>query len=130
MAVVTYTVLDPGEGHQFPSGTRVIKWANLNSATPDSGMPYICPHYADKSIQLVVISGTTGSITFQGSNSVEAAPTKWGTLTEPDGTDLSTLVTDGIIRQVLENTYQVRPLSVSGDKVFDVYLLLTTVARR
>ena len=54
MAVRSYEVI---KTPWSASGITLIKWEGLTKTTDDTGEPYICPHYADKSVQLI---GTLG----------------------------------------------------------------------
>jgi len=91
--------------------------------TGDTGAPFACPNYADKSIQVV---GTFGgaTVTIQGSNMIDS-PT-YATLN--DITEMPLTITSAGIKQILENTYWVRPI-ISGAGAttnLDVYLLVET----
>ena len=101
----------------------VAKWAGLHT-TNDTGAPFLCPHYADKSIQVV---GTFGgaTVTIQGSNMIDS-PT-YATLNDATGTALT--ITSACIKQILENTYWIRPYITGADANtnLDVYLLVETM---
>ena len=119
MAVRTFTVIqNPWDA----SGIILVKWTGLTKATDDTGTPFVCPHYADKSIQLIGTLGVAGECTIQGSN-MATSPT-YATLADPQG---NALVMTGLkIEQVLENTYLIRPSITNGDAntLLDVYMLV------
>ncbi len=100
----------------------LVKWESLTLAG-DSGAPFACPNYTDKSIQ---VFGTFGgaTVTIQGSNVIDS-PT-YATLNDPSGTSLA--ITSAGIKQVLENTYWIRPIVSGGDTTtdLDIYLLAST----
>ena len=119
MAVIPYEVIENPWG---ASGITLVKWEGLTDDTSDTGQPYICPHYADKSIQLIGTLGTAGACTIQGSN-MKDTPT-YATLNDPSST---ALVMDALaIEAILENTYLVRPAITAGDgdTDLDVYMLI------
>ena len=104
------------------SGIKLVKWEGLTKTTNDTGEPYICPHFADKSVQLIGTLGVGGVCTIEGSN-MKDTPT-YATLNDPQG---NTLVMNALkIEQVLENTYLIRPSITAGDATtdLDVYLLV------
>jgi hypothetical protein len=101
-----------------------VKWAGLQF-TGDTGAPIDCPNFADKSIQVVANQWLGGiSIVIEGSNMVDN-PT-YETLT--DGTGVTLSLTANCLKQILENTYWIRPRVVGGSKDtnIDVYLLAYT----
>ena len=119
MAVIPYEkVVTPMDG----SSIILIKWEALTKTTNDTGQPYICPNFADKSIQIIGTFGVGGICTIQGSN-MPSTPT-YATLTDPQGNALT--ITAAKIEQVLENTYLVRPAITGGDATtdLDVYMLI------
>jgi len=119
MAVIAYEVIENPWG---ASGITLVKWEGLTKTTDDTGQPYICPHYADKSIQLIGTLGTAGACTIQGSN-MKDTPT-YATLNDPSS---AALVMDALaIEAILENTYLVRPAITAGDgdTDLDVYMLI------
>lgn len=121
MAVRAYTILNDGSDGR---GIWIVRWEGLTKATDDTGAPYACPNYADKSIQLVGTLGAAGACTIQGSNMKET-PT-YATLNDPQANAL--VMTALGIEQVLENTYWIRPSITAGDATtdLDVYLLCQT----
>lgn len=106
------------------SGVILVKWEGLTKATDDTGEPFICPHFADKSVQLIGTLGAAGACTIEGSN-MKDSPT-YATLSDPQGNAL--VLTTLKIEQVLENVYLVRPSITAGDATtdLDVYLLVHT----
>jgi hypothetical protein len=101
-------------------GVYVVKWIGFQVAG-DTGKPFECPHYADKSVQVI---GTFGgaTVTIQGSN-MKDTPT-YATLNDDGGTALT--FTSAGIKKIRENTYWVRPIISGGDETtnLDVYLLV------
>ncbi len=100
----------------------IVKWSNLN-LTGDTGKPYACPNFADKSVQVIANEWLGGTqIVIEGSNMVDSPV--YATLNDATGTSL-TFTSNGI-RQILENTYWVRPRVVGGsvNRSIDVYLLV------
>jgi len=101
----------------------MVKWTGLQ-ASGDTGAPFACPNYLEKSVQVV---GTFGgaTLTIQGSN-MKDTPT-YATLNDAGGSALT--YTTAAIKKVREHTYWVRPV-LSGGEVFitnlDVYLLCYT----
>lgn len=102
MPIIEYTASN------VTAGVKLITWANM--ANGDTGRPFICPQYADKSAQVTGTFGAGGNCNIEGTN-FESTET-WATLNDPQGTPLA--IGSAKIEQILENTYKVRP-SVSGD---------------
>ena len=119
MAVRSYEVIENPWG---ASGITLVKWEGLTKTTDDTGEPYICPHYADKSVQLIGTLGVAGECTIQGSN-MKDTPT-YATLNDPSSAAL--VMTALAIEAILENTYLVRPAITAGDAStdLDVYMLI------
>ena len=119
MAVRPYEVIENPWG---ASGITLVKWEGLTKTTDDTGEPYICPHYADKSVQLIGTLGVAGACTIQGSN-MKDTPT-YATLNDPSSAAL--VMTALAIEAILENTYLVRPAITAGDGTtdLDVYMLI------
>ena len=119
MAEIQYQIL------QTPlSGASVILvvWRGLRYE--DTGIPYPCPHYADRSVHVTGTFGTGGNCRIQGSN-VDVSPT-FVTLNDTQGNALD--INTPRIKQILENSYWVRPNITGGDGTtnLDVYLLIHT----
>jgi hypothetical protein len=122
MAVVAFEIEQPAAGHGIPEGVKIVKWV---LSAGDTGAPYVCPHYADKTVQA---SGTFGgTVTLQGSNEIAAVPTAWSTLHDPSQNDLA--YTAAGMDAILENPYQIRPSLSAGGPV-TVRVVMTTAARR
>ena len=119
MAVRSFEVIENPWG---ASGITLVKWEGLTKTTDDTGEPYICPHYADKSVQLIGTLGVGGVCTIQGSN-MKDTPT-YATLNDAQG---NAMTMDALkIEQILENSYLVRPAITAGDGTtdLDVYMLI------
>ena len=101
MATVGYTV------ENLIGGVKVVTWTPFTSANLD-GAPFVCGQWADKCVQ---VYGTfdSATVTMQGTNDTTGGT--YATLNDPQGNALTFTVAK--IEQVLENSYQVRPL-VSG----------------
>lgn len=121
-SVEPYTIIVPVATSMW-RGIYLVKWTGFQVAG-DTGTPFACPNYPDKSIQVV---GTFGgaTVTIQGSNMIDN-PT-YATLN--DGTGAALTITSAGIKQILENTYWVRPIISGGDANtnLDVYLLVETM---
>lgn len=94
-----------------------VQWTGLLNG--DDGAPYVCPQYADKSVQVHGTFGAGGTILLEGTNQqaytpdrVALAPT-YLQLTDPQGNNLS--FTAAKIEQVLENLNAIRPRVSAGD---------------
>ena len=79
MAVIPFVIEQPAEGIEIPTGVRIVKWT---LDTGDTGTPYVCPHYADKCVQVTGTFAAT-TVTIEGSNEIIATPTLWNTLHDP-----------------------------------------------
>lgn len=98
MAVVSYTVSDPGK---FDSTLSVITWTAL--ANGDTGQPLEMSGWADRSVQV-----TAATVTIEGSND----GTTYFTLT-----DASNAATSGLgatLKQITEITKFIRPSVTAG----------------
>jgi hypothetical protein len=98
----------------------MFKW--LAMALADTGQPVYLPVDADKSIQVVGTLGAAGACTIEGSN-MDGTPT-YAALNNPQGTAL-TFTALGI-KEILENTYLVRPNITAGDGTtnLNVYMVV------
>lgn len=105
-------------------GSYNILWETLTNG--DTGRPLLCPHFADKSVQVTGTFGSGGTVILEGSND----GTNWETLNDPQGTAISLTVAG--MYQVLENTKMVRPSVTAGDGAtdLDVTMIVSTTARR
>jgi hypothetical protein len=90
------------------SGVKIVTWSGLQHN--DTGKPFTCPMFADKSVQVAGDFGGGGTVLIQGSNYANSSA--YATLNDPQGNALS--ITTAKIEQILENTFTVRP-SVTGD---------------
>lgn len=125
MAVIPYTIVDPPAGDAFPEGTRIVVWSGM--ATGDTGTPYTAPNRSDKSVSA---DGTFGgaTVTMEGSNDVGVSPTFYA-LRSPDSVALTFTVAG--LKQVLENSWKIRPNMTAGaGSAMVVRMLVTTIARR
>jgi hypothetical protein len=107
MAVRNYTI-------EYDSvNCKVIKWTGLTQATTDTGQPYtLSGKYADKCIHVFGTLGVGGKLAIQGSN--EATPANWVVVSDQAGTALEVTAVPKV-KQVLENTLQIRPAVTAGD---------------
>ena len=87
---------------------NIVTWGPMVDG--DVGQPYIPTFSADKSIQ---VEGTFGAdtITVQGTNYQTAG--NWETLNDPSNNPL--LITSKGVKQILQATYQIRPIVTGGD---------------
>ncbi len=113
MATRTYTVL-------YDSVTcKVIKWTGL--LLNDDGSPYILAgRFADKNVQVFGTFGAAGSLAVEGTNEVTAA--NWPALNDQGGTVIA--ITAAKVKQILENTLQIRPHVTAGDGTTSLTCLL------
>ena len=86
----------------------MVKWEGLQ-VNQDTGIPFACPNYATKSIQVV---GTFGgaTLTIEGSNMIDTpayAP-------QVDNLEEAIEFTSEGIKQIFSNTYWIRPRISSG----------------
>lgn len=109
---------------QAVRGSYNILWETLTNG--DTGSPLLCPHLADKSIQVTGTFGSGGTVVLEGSND----GSNWETLNDPQGTAIS--FTAAGMYQVLENTKMIRPSVTAGDGTtdLDVTMVVSTTARR
>jgi len=116
MAVRAYTT-------EFESvNCKVIKWTGLTFATSDTGAPYVLAgKYADKNIHVFGTLGAGGKLQLQGSN--EATPSNWVAVEDQAGAALEVSAIPKI-KQVLENTLQLRPAITAGDGTTTLTCLL------
>jgi hypothetical protein len=102
----------------------MVKWTGFQ-VSGDTGAPFACPNLADKSVQVEGIFGGA-TLTIEGSNMVDDPI--FETLNDAEGNPLT--FTSAGIRQVLENTYWVRPILSNADLALntnlDIYLLAET----
>jgi len=105
---------------------KIVKWTGLQ-VPGDTGIPFACPQFADKSIQLVG-SFYGATVVIEGSNMADSNSPTYFILRDSGGNALSFSSPDG--KSIDENTYWVRPRVVSGGDTrytsIDVYLLVET----
>ena len=112
-------------------GVHIVEWRDMD--TGDDGLPFVAPHYPDKSVQVTPVL-TDSTVTMQGSNDPDLVAATFGALHRADGSagDLAITSTEGIEPAVpLENTYAIRPVMTGGtntDRI--VRMLINTSARR
>jgi len=101
-------------------GVQVIAWKGLKNG--DTGQPYECAPWSDKSVQVSGTFGTGGNCRIEGSLMVSNPA--WATLNDAQGNALD--ITIAKIETILEHTYQIRPNITAGDAStnLDVYLIM------
>lgn len=117
MAEIPYTMVPTG---QEVEGTTLLKWAGMQNT--DTGTPFKFAHQNDRTVHVFGTFGVGGTVLIEGS--LEATPTGYATLNDPQGNALSFAATR--IESVLENVTNIRPRVSAGDAntLLDVYLLL------
>ena len=117
MAVVPYTTVLRDGG-----GSKVVKWEGL--AANDTGQPYACVAYSDKTIQFLGTFG--GNVLIEGAMDPDKTTAVYATLNDPQGNALSG-ISSARIENVLEHVYYIRPSAGAGVSDVDVWMLLSTV---
>ena len=119
MAVIPWTVVKT----PFDGGSLLlVKWLALAAA--DTGRPFACGAYPDKTVQL---SGTFGgNCLIEGTLDHDAGA--YATLNDPQGNALSGIAA-AKIENVLEHCYLIRPSAGAGVVAVDVWMLLATGGR-
>lgn len=118
MALVDYTIPDPGTNQQYPKGVRVVAW--LAMGANDVGKAYKAPGATTKSVQSI----GTRTVQLQGSNlpgdlSTSSTSTEWDLIGQ----------TASIV-EVTVPAYQIRPVADSATTAdIDVYVLIRTDTR-
>ena len=116
MAVVPWTKeVTPFDG----LGLALVHWDGL--AADDTGLPFVCAGYSDKTVQLVGTFG--GNLLIEGSMNLTIADAVYATLNDPQGNALS-VISAAKIENVLEHVYLIRPSAGAGVSDVDVWLLL------
>ena len=119
MAVVPWTVVvTPFDG----GGVKLVKWEGL--AASDTGQPFACAAYPDKTVQFVGTFG--GNMLIEGSMNPTIVEAVYATLNDPQGNALSA-ISAAKIENVLEHVYLIRPSAGAGVSDVDVWLLLSNV---
>lgn len=114
-------------------GALLVVWTGLTGT--DTGKPYVCPHRAEKSVQ---VKGTfdSASVAIQGTNDqcydsagTALSPT-WGALSDIEGATIA-ITSGNVPLQLQENTLGVRPsLSAGGaSSSLTVSMLISSPAR-
>lgn len=89
-------------------GIRIITWT-LTTADP-TGDAVTVPMYADKSIQAYSVAWGGSTVIPEGSN--DSASSTFANLRDPNSVAIS-FTSDGL-KQILENTYKLRPRLSNG----------------
>lgn len=108
-------------------GCYLVKWETLG--TGDFGAPYFAPDYPDKSMQAAGDFTGGGNVAAEVSNHNILVPTAWAIAKDPQGDPIA-LAVAGDISAIQPNSVAVRPFVVGTVADVDVYLLVTTTARR
>jgi hypothetical protein len=118
MALIDYTIPDPGTNQQVPKGVKVVAWLNMFGS--DRGKAYRIPQATAKSVQAI-----GGAITIEGSNQ------SGDVSTGATSSDWDSLGTTSTINNVLAPVYQIRPRNAGTSTTvsIDVYLMVRTDAR-
>jgi hypothetical protein len=105
----------------FQPGLRLVCWEGMLNG--DTGNPLFLARFSDKSVQLIGTLGTGGNCRIEGSNQDGGTPT-FLPLNNPQGTVLDMAALG--IKEILENTYLIRPNITGGDGTtsLNVYLLV------
>ena len=104
MAVIGYTA------DNTVAGVRVITWASM--AVSDTGTPFICAMYADRTVQVHGNFSVGGNVIMEGTNQ-PTGPSIYATLNDPLGNTVS--ISTAKVQQILENTFYIRPRISAGD---------------
>ncbi len=99
-------------------GTHRHLWETLTSTNLD-GAAISIPGAADRTVQIMGVFDTC-TVVLQGS--LEATPTVWFTLTDPQGTPISKTAAAG--EAILENVTWIRPLVSSAGASTDIDVIL------
>lgn len=101
---VSYTV------ENVLGGVKIVTWTLSDG---QDGTPFVSPVFADKAAHIYGTFGSGGTIKIQGSN--DTLGSDYEVLNDPNGNPMT--FTSAGIRQVLENTYFVRPIVTGGSGV-------------
>lgn len=115
MAEISYGVTNTD------GNVRIVSWPTM--ANGDTGQPYVAPHFHDASVHAYGTPGAGLNVRIQGTNEVAAAPSNWATLNDATQTALN-MSSLPILRQILENPYQVRPNITAGDGTTSVTVVI------
>jgi len=128
MAVIPF-IAEDAQGHPSGArahGARLVRWPAMDDG--DSGAVYYAPDYADKSVQAIGDFTGGGSIDVEVNNE-NVTPTVWARAKDPQGTVISLAVT-GDMSQVQPNSVAIRPRVIGAIVSVDVFMLVSTTARR
>ena len=103
--------------------TWVMANGDVGVGPNGSDLGYGAPASSDRSVQ-VIVTGTAGTLTFQGTNgslTSTASPT-WATLTDPLGNNLTFTATG--FKQLNEVSIGVRPSHTGGDGTTAITVIL------
>jgi hypothetical protein len=106
------------------SGIWVISWGPLKNG--EQGAVFTCPHFADKSIQVIGTFGDAGAVVIEGSNDPDLS--EFVTLNDAQGNPLS--VTLAKLETILENVYAIRPRVSAGDGTTSLTVFLVAHTSR
>ena len=116
MAVVLWTKeVTPFDG----LGLALVHWDGLGAS--DTGQPFVCAGYSDKTVQLLGSFG--GNVLIEGTMNLDLPNATYATLNDPQGNALSS-ISAAKIENVLEHVYAIRPSTGAGVSATDVWLLL------
>jgi hypothetical protein len=101
---------------------RIYQWPAVSAG--DTCIPVVGGLFNDKSIQFTKAGAFGGSFTVEGAIN-PSATARFGTLTDPSGSPLSSITDEGP-KQILGGVYQVRPVPGAGVAGVDVWLMLAT----
>lgn len=107
--------------------TRLICWPDMKSG--NAGLPYLCPQYAEKTIQVVGQFSSGGQIDMKGTLMSDSAEAYWSLLSDSLGSPLQ--IMDSELRAIAGGAVYIMPcVSGSIGTKLSVYLLLSSFGRR
>jgi hypothetical protein len=106
MAARNYSII---QNYHERFGVYIVQWTGLLNG--DTGVPFPCPGYNDKSVQVSGTFGSGGNCKIEGAN--DPATPVYALLNDSMGVALN--VGAAKIAQVLENPYVIRPNISAGD---------------
>lgn len=119
MAVINETVENPIKG------LYIVTWGPMLNG--DTGRPFVCGHFQDKTVQVEGTFGVGGNARIEGSN--YSGSETWATLSDPQGTALDIVAADPHVEAVLENPFKIRPNITAGDGTTSLTVKLAMMAR-
>lgn len=105
-------------------GFKLVVWEGL--ADGDTGAPFVCAAYPDKTVQFLGTFG--GAVTLEGTMNLDLEAAVYATLNDPQGLPCSG-VTSARVKNILEHVYALRPVAGAGVADVDVWLALATGGR-